>query len=224
MPNLAAKIAAAADTVEDLQKLGDNGEYLYLRAREVYKALRHELFIRGVVIVPQTVEVSRYSPFEAVTGDITQEVGLVVTYDVTDGVEHLRAVGVGDGQDYAGKAIYKAQTGALKYLLQTLGLITGFEDDPETTNEGRVPDDLALKLDAAEKEFGSDLTLHPISRGDVMAWNKVCKMKGWLPKNQKAFLKTLGYENPSDVKRKDKAAIFAWAQQGPEEPHVEAGT
>lgn len=221
MPTLVEKLAAAALAVDRLQKLGDNGEYKYLRAFDVCDALRKELFSRGVVIIPEDVEVKQRRPYETVTGDITDEVEVRVQYRVTDGVDVISGAGCGIGQDYHGKAIYKAHTGALKYFLMAIGLIAGAEDDPETVNAGAIPESLAEKLDAAQAEFGDDLREHPISQRDVRAFNSACRARKASPKEVKSFLKDVfGADNVSSLKRKDAQRAMVWAVGTLDDPKI----
>ncbi len=215
---LAEKIAEACRAIPDLEKLGDNGEYTYLRAHDVFKAIRGELFKRGIVVIPEEIlSVDRSQPYLAVNDNIIDEVRVRVKYKISDGVEVIYGEGVGVGQDYMGKALYMALTGSLKFFIQAIGLIAGIPDDPETVNEARVPDGLAEKLDEAEKKFGTDLREHPISRRDTSAFNSAVKQSGWGAKAVKATLAEFGVEKISDLKRKDFSRALAWAMKKDDE-------
>lgn len=210
--SLVEKLAAAALAIPELSKLGQNDDYSYLRAYDVTRAVRGELFKRGIVILPESLTVEYVNPYMTATGDMMEEARVSVVYKLTDGEEHLHIEGLGVGQDYKGKALYKAMTGSLKYALMCVGLIAGVEDDPETTSDGPVSESLAEKLDEAEKKFGPDLREHPISQRDVRAFTSACKAANITPHFQKKYLRDFyGVEKISDVKRKDAAKVIQWA-------------
>jgi hypothetical protein len=217
-PSLAEKLVKAVGAVGELQKLGDAGDFKYLRLFDVTTALRNELFTRGIVIIPTSVEVIREKPYETAGGDMTDEVRVNVQYALTDGTETIRGAGAGIGQDYKGKALYMALSGSLKYFLMAIGLIAGREDDPENVNDGPIPPGLAEKLDEMQAKFGDDVREYPISQRDVRAFNSACAASGKTPKEVKKVLGTFGATAASGVKRKDAAALVAWAVQKPEEP------
>jgi hypothetical protein len=210
--NLAEKLAEIGRSIPNLLKQGDNGQYFYLRAIDVFEAVRVKLYEKGIIIHPVVQKSERSNPYLAITGDITDEWVTEVTYRITDGLESIDCCAHGIGQDHQGKALYIASTGAKKDLLKSLFLIAGYEDDAEAQeNIERIPPGLAEKLDAAEKEFGSDLREHPIDRIKVNAWTSACRKTGFSPKAQKAFLKTCGVEKISDLKRKDFDLAMKWA-------------
>jgi hypothetical protein len=212
---LAEKLAEAGAAIGDLEKIGDNGEYHWLRAYDVLKEVRRELFKRGIVIIPnQILNVQRSQPYLAVSDNIIDEVAVTVRYHVTDGTETIVGEGVGVGQDYTGKALYMALTGSLKFFCQTLGLIAGIPEDPNNVNEGKIPEGLAEHLDNAEKKFGPDLREHPISQRDVRAWGSACKTSGFSETAKKNYLKSAGVDKITDLKRKDFPAAIKWAVEG----------
>jgi len=214
---LVEKLAEVGAAIPQLQKLGDNGQYTYLRAFDVLGAVRKELFKHEIVIVPEYVESTYEKPFETVTGDIVQEVRVTVQYRVTDGgPDAITGMGIGVGQDYQGKAAYKALTGSLKYFLQAIGLIAGVEDDPETTKDtAAVPEGLAEKLDEAEKKFGPDLREHPISQRDVRAFNAAClSSKRSASERKKYLLSTFHIGAVSELRRRDFKEALDWALGG----------
>lgn len=223
---LAEKLAEAGAAIGDLEKIGDNGEYHYLRAYDVLREVRRELFKRSIVIIPiDLISLEREQPYRSVSDNIIDEVRVAIRYEITDGVESKHGIGVGVGQDYTGKALYMALTGSLKFFCQALGLIAGIPEDPETVNEGRVPEGLAERLDEAEKKFGPDLREHPISQRDVRAWGSACKTTGYSETAKKNFLKSAGVEKITDLRRKDFAVAMKWAIGEPanEAPRVDTG-
>lgn len=210
--NLAEKIAEAAAEVGDVAKEGNNGEYTYIRASDLCREIRLKLFSRGVVIVPtKIVDLRREQPYLAVTENIIDEVSVTVEYEITDGVESKTLQSAGCGQDYKGKALPIALTGALKSLLKTLGLIAATEDDPETVNESPVAPGLAEKIDEMVAKCGDDAKEWPISRRDVVAWGQACVQSGKRYAAREAYLESVGVEKISDLKREDFAAAMEWA-------------
>lgn len=212
--SLAKKLAEASLAVGELVKEGDNGEYTFLRAYDVMKAIRGELFKRGVVIIPaEIVSVDRIQPYYHMTQNMVDEVRVRVRYEITDGHETIKGEGTGIGQDFAGKALYMALTGSLKFFLQGLGLIAGIPDDPEES----MPDDMAIKIDEAEKKYGPDLREHPISRRDILVFGRLCDMRGIDQKRRKEYL-TDNFAVPviSKIKRKDAVQALNWARSGSE--------
>lgn len=210
---LAQKIAAVGKSIPNLLKAGDNGVYKFLTAVDVFDAIRGKLFAAGVLIVPTEVrEIRRSNPYLTISDDITDEVILGIQYRITDGVDSLFCEATGIGQDHEGKALYMASTGAKKDLLKSLFLIAGYEDDAEAqTDTARIPDGLAEKLDAAEKQFGSDLREHPISRRDVVAWGSACVLAKKRNAAREEYLASVGVTKITDLKRKDFVAAMAWA-------------
>ena len=218
MQTLAEKLAEVGRSIPNLLKQGDNGQYYYLRAIDVFEAVRVKLFEKGIVIFPVAQKSVRSNPYLAITGDITDEWIVEIEFALSDGTERIVCVAHGVGQDHQGKALYIATTGAIKTLLKSLFLISGFEDDAEAQKDiERIPPGLAEKLDAAEKEFGPDLREHPIDRIKVNAWSSACRTTGYSEKAKKAFLKACGVEKITDLKRKDFEKAMKWATGGEED-------
>lgn len=209
---LAEKIAEAADKVGDIAKEGDNGEFTYIRASDLLRAIRHHLFQRGIVItIHKIISVKRSQPYLNVNENIIDEVEVVAEYKITDGTETWYEQSAGCGQDYKGKALPIALTGALKSLLKVLGLIAATEDDPETVNESRVPEGLAEKIDEMVAKCGDSASEWPISRRDVIAWSSACIKSKRREGARAQFLASKGVDKISDLKRKDFAEAIKWA-------------
>jgi hypothetical protein len=129
---ISEKLAEACAKVSGLAKRGSNGEYSYLRIVDIADALRDELFSRGITIIPNDVEcvVSKFkSPDPGVR--VITEVRVKTEFTVTYGKSSQVYSAYGVGRDMDGKALFAAQTGALKSWLKRLGLIFGERDDPE---------------------------------------------------------------------------------------------
>lgn len=231
--SLVKKIAAIAATVPQIAKQGHNeaGGYDFIRAVDLFDAVRIKLFEAGILIVPISERSARSNPYLSVTGDITDEWVTEINYRITDGRESLDCTAHGLGQDHGGKALYMASTGAKKDLLKSIFLMAGVEDDAESAeNTERIPPTLAEKLDDLERQFGPDMREHPIDRIKVNAWMSACRKTGYSNKAQKAFLKTCGVEKISDLKRKDFDRAIKWATgqeemtNGEDSSSAESGT
>jgi hypothetical protein len=211
---LAEKIAEAASEVGDISKEGNNGEYTYIRASDLFRELRLKLFKRGIVIAThKIIEVRRSQPYLTVNDNIIDEVTVIVEYHISDGVETWHEQSAGCGQDYKGKALPIALTGALKSLLKVLGLIAATEDDPEAVNEGHVPEGLAEKIDEMSAKCGDDVREWPISRRDVLAWGAACVKSKKRNAAREEYLKGVGVDKISDLKRKDFVDAMLWATE-----------
>lgn len=214
MPSLVEKLAAIVKTVPQLQKEGFNeqGQYPFIRALDMFEAVRVKLADNGIVVLPLACKSERSNPYLSVTGDITDEWKVEITYRVTDGAESLDCCAHGVGQDHAGKALYIASTGAKKDLLKSIFLIAGIEDDAEFQQDTeRVPPTIAEKLDELERVFGPDMREHPIDRIKVNAFGAATRKTGYAPKAVKAFLKSCGVDKITDLKRKDFDRAMKWA-------------
>lgn len=133
--SLVAKLAEACDAVGGIEKKGTNQKqnYKYVRAADVAKAFRHELFGRGILLVSDEKELIPLEPIPTQSGGKLNMIGVKIEYTLRDSEsdEVITASGYGIGMDSGDKAIYKAKTGALKYFLRGLGLIPDEKDDPE---------------------------------------------------------------------------------------------
>ena len=218
MPSLVEKLAAIIKTVPQPQKLGDNGQYRWITALDMFEAVRVKLAENSIAIFPIAQRSERSNPYLSVTGDITDEWKVEITYRVTDGADSLDCCAHGVGQDHAGKALYIASTGAKKDLLKTIFLIAGVEDDAEFQQDTeRVPPNLAERLDDLEREFGPDMREHPIDRIKVNAFGAATRKTGYSNKAIKAFLKSCNVEKITDLKRKDFERAMQWATGQSEE-------
>ena len=129
--SLEARLAEACSHISSLSKRGDNGEYKYLRIVDIADALRGELFSEGITLIPNDVE-CHVAIFPSSNPDRPYtEIRVRTEFTVTDGKQSQVYSAYGVGRDMDGKALFAAQTGALKSWLKRLGLIFGDRDDPE---------------------------------------------------------------------------------------------
>lgn len=161
---LLGKLVEVARELDHVEKNGRNDHhgYDYVKAEDVLSAVRAALVERDVLLVPS-------SSHARVEGTLVL-VDLLYTFHDAETGETLALPWVGVGFDKGGdKAIYKAYTGALKYLfLQTFLIPTG--DDPEGDRvtdpsapvvgrgaaDPRVPIARATKIAQRTTELGLD--------------------------------------------------------------------
>jgi hypothetical protein len=132
--NLAQKIARVMGAVERVPKNGYNKfhGYHYATEGDVADTVRAALAAEGVAIIPSTEKVEWRDVAKEGKEGKNRIATVTVRYTITDGVDRLEAIFVGEGQDSGDKAIYKAYTGAHKYfLLRTFNISTGDDEDPE---------------------------------------------------------------------------------------------
>lgn len=132
--SLVEKLAEACNAVGGVEKKGRNEfqRYDYVKAADVAKAIRHELFKRGIVVI---VDEKAWSVDRMIVTNSGAEIPLMILRgEVTfrDDKETLGPIGAfATAFDSGDKAIYKAKTGLLKYALRGIGLIPDERDDPE---------------------------------------------------------------------------------------------
>lgn len=132
--NLIRKLTEACNAVGGVEKKGRNEfqRYNYVKAADVAKAIRHELFERRILLTCDEKEITE-KDVPTNNGGTIRVLTLKVEYTLRDGdsAETLTMTAFGVAMDSGDKAIYKAKTGALKYFLRTLGIIPDERDDPE---------------------------------------------------------------------------------------------
>jgi len=215
--SLVAKLAEACDAVGGVEKLGKNEQqnYKYVKAADVAKAIRHELFKRGIVIIPNEIS-AEYSEFPTKSGGTMRECRLIVDYNVTDGAETLHFMAFGTAFDSGDKAIWKAKTGVLKYFLRGLGLIPDEKDDPEFDEHGET---IIKRTPAEQKEFAKQkasklkeqleesLKVTPADEGGTNRITQkqqarlfaISKTKGWPDAAVRDLLGSYGFEHSNEI-------------------------
>lgn len=133
--SLAAKMAEIYLKVDRFAKskqiTGGGPKFKYTPVEEIADALREAMGNRGIVMVPEEVEVLT-SEAAGVTssGNTIWRHVLRVVWHITDGTDSLRVASVGEANDASDKGANKAQTAARKYaLIGAFQLSTG--DDPD---------------------------------------------------------------------------------------------
>jgi hypothetical protein len=131
MKALTTKLAKIGSELNEyVPKTGHNehGNYDYVTEAKLASVVREKLFKAGIVAYPN-VEHYEHTQFPGKKSIITTITGTFLIVDGDSG-ENLGVPFVGVGQDTGDKGVYKAITGAEKYLWMKLFLLpTG--DDPE---------------------------------------------------------------------------------------------
>lgn len=221
--SLAAKLAEVCEAVGGVGKLGKNSDdgYHYQRWRDIAAAVRGEMAKRGLVIIPGEAEILSEQRFPTQTikhGQIDTplvEVKIKRNYRVTDGINSLFGWGMGVGQDYRDKALYKAETGCLKYFLRGMFLIPDIEDDPEEAADHAQAEIAAVpvgeRIDRAKQENYANAA--DLAERAIRTWNTLCVRHGKTVAQRRAFLlANFGVKTIVEVKSKldyDKAIIWA---------------
>lgn len=174
---LVAKIAEAMDAIGGVEKKGRNERqnYPYLRAADVAKAFRHELFKRGVILIANEKNL-QHEMVETNSGGKMRFVTLTIEYTLQDELEKSEPVqAFGQAMDAGDKALWKAKTGALKYYLRGLGILPDEKDDPEADEEvdksvgpPQVRPDLEAKMEGQQR----------IKQHQVKGIQEACKRTG----------------------------------------------
>jgi len=148
---LVQKLAEIVSVIDHVEKSGRNEfqKYNYVKAADVAWVVRKALCERNIYLVADTVFIRNYE-IPAREG-VMQAVDVTMEFSFHDGDDPTAAPIVlhsyGTGTDKGDKAVYKAQTGALKYGLRHAFLIPD-ESDPE----GDTATDKATDAKAVGKE------------------------------------------------------------------------
>lgn len=132
--SLYKKLAEVQKNVSRIPKNGYNSfhKYHFVQEADLLDMGRPLLLEHGILLLTNAVEESR-------SGDIAKVKMEFTLVDIDTGAE-LKSYYWGEGQDKGDKAIYKAYTGAVKYFLLKMFLVsTGDDaefDQPNTNNNG----------------------------------------------------------------------------------------
>lgn len=104
-------------------------KYNYQKEEDITLAVREECIKNGLIIVPHNAE------YLGNTGNITNIKIEYLIIDVNTG-EKLKVAMCGQGMDSGDKGIYKAETGAFKYMQKQTFMLTSDESDPDAIPSG----------------------------------------------------------------------------------------
>lgn len=152
--NIYQKILEAKKLVGVVKKDGrvefKQTKYNYQKAEDIDLAVRDAFEQVGLIVIPVKFDV---------ISDVNNVITIVQHFAITDvesGASFVCAMG-GQGQDSGDKRIYKAETGAFKYLFKQLMQITAQESDPDN--------------------FPSESVNQPVNSDGTLNWKEyVCPM------------------------------------------------
>lgn len=202
--NLVEKIAAAFQGVDTILKLGDNGQYAYLRILDIANGIREKLLAQGVLIIPadQNCEMERWE--SDIPGRVWHSAKVFTQFKLTDGETTETFSAYGYARDLDGKCVAIAQTAALKSFLKRMALIFGDYDDPE-----REPDHIADLRPDLQRKIDEQTKIKGI---DIRAFNHACKKNEHTLEEVQAWLKSeLGVDDVKEILQQDFKKAMAWA-------------
>ena len=195
MPNvsphsLISKLAEACDAVGGIEKKGRNEfqRYNYVKAADVAKAIRHELFRRGIIVVIDEKEWSEIRKITTNSGNEMPEMLLRADVTFRDSSDFLTVQAFATAMDSGDKAIYKAKTGLLKYALRGIGLIPDEKDDPEfdeSVDEQTDPRVLGEEMPSR----GERKKRAKLKEFQIRAWDAACHSSGKTAEQVAQFLR-----------------------------------
>lgn len=147
---LYGKILAVMDKVKTVKKNGEvsfkNTHYNYQKEEDITAAIRDARIEVGLVVIPIKCEVIKNE------GSMIQ---IVMTYRFVDSEtgEFIDLQMGGEGQDSGDKKIYKAETGAYKYMQKQAFGLTSEEVDPDNVPSELMNDTPSTPADYLETRF-----------------------------------------------------------------------
>lgn len=211
--SLVSKLVEAMSAIGGIAKKGrnDHHEYEYLRATDVAKVVRKELFKRGILLTSDEKEVSD-KQITSYSGKVFTYVRLKVEYTLRDAAstETIVGCGFGDAMDSGDKAIYKAKTGALKYFLRSIGIIPDEKDDPEFDAE--VDEHTDERVYAEPKANGKGKKSARVAEYQVRAFNSACHQSGKTAKQIAEYLQTRwSAQSIAELRKDEFTDAIKWA-------------
>lgn len=185
--NLVQKLAAVGMEISAVEKMGENKSkdgkvnYKYVKAADVAKQIRTKLFTRNIILTIDEKEITTQGSVKTYSGG---ELPLVCvksdfTFHDGDSQDKLTISAYGIAMDSGDKAIYKAKTGALKYVLRGIALIPDEKDDPEHDID---PEQVNADIAEAEARFAlRDEAQQRITAFQIKALEDAYKSHGWPP-------------------------------------------
>jgi hypothetical protein len=187
---LVAKLAEACNAVGGVEKKGRNDfhNYNYVKAADIAKLVRHEFFKRGIILTISEKEFVQTRIIKTNSGGEMPEWLLKCEVTFHDGSETLGPFGAfGVAADKADKALYKAKTGCLKYVLRSIGLIPDEKDDPEF--DERVDEETDPRVLNPPESKAVRKKKAKILEYQARAWDAACRENGKTPEMQSKFLR-----------------------------------
>lgn len=201
------RLLEAVHAVPAIEKLGQNEQYNYVRACDVFQAFRGELKKQRILLFSDEKELTRRDVKAA--GDIIlSEVTIRTEFILRDceSEDEIKTQGFGQAMDEADKALYKAKTGALKYFLRSIGVIPWLDvDDPEAS---QLVNDLTAPVQ--RKKRGST-SAQQLSDRNVRAFSSACLRGGKTIVQQADYLSKLGKSTVEEMTPEEWNMAIKWA-------------
>jgi ERF superfamily len=213
--SLVAKLAEACNAVGGVEKKGRNEfqNYNYVKAADVAKAIRHELFRRGVILVIDEKEFTQTRIIKTNSGGEMPEWLLKCEVRFCSENEVLGPFGAfGVAADKSDKAVYKCKTGALKYVLRMIGLIPDERDDPEFDESVDEQTDPRV-IDVVNSPRGHRGTRRRrIAEYQARAWDAACRDSGKTAEQIAKYLRVRwSAASVSELTPEDFTEAIKWA-------------
>lgn len=212
--SLVALLAEACDAVGGVEKKGKNEKqnYKYLKAADVAKAIRHELFSRGILVIIDEKEFTLNRTIKTNAGGEMSEFLLKAEVTFRNEFEVLGPFGAfGVAMDTGDKAVWKCKTGMLKYVLRQLGLIPDEKDDPEADESV----DKAILAESSTEYDQRTEGQRRIAKFQVDGIVGACQRTGKTDLQVIAYLETLNLVQWEELTKDQFKAAFEWAQTKP---------
>lgn len=209
--SLIAKLAEACNAVGGVEKKGRNEfqHYAYVKAADVAKAIRHELFKRGILVLIDEKEWSKIGDLMTNAGHNIPLMQLRADVIFQDEHDKLSVNAFATAIDSGDKAIYKAKTGLLKYALRGLGLIPDEKDDPEFDESvDEATADVTAKARKGSKKAGA------LEEARVRAFSVACSKSGKTAQQQADYLRARwSCASVVDITPEEFTEAMKWATQ-----------
>ena len=201
------RLLEAVHAVPAIEKLGQNEQYNYVRACDVFMAFRGELKKQRILLFSDEKELTQRN-WRASGDVILHEVTIKTEFILRDceSEDEIKTMGFGQAMDEADKALYKAKTGALKYFLRSIGVIPWLDvDDPEAS---QLVNDLTAPVQ--RKKRGST-SAQQLSDRNVRAFSSACLRGGKTIQQQAEYLQKLGKTTVEEMSPEEWNVAIKWA-------------
>jgi hypothetical protein len=155
MKNVSSKLLKAIATVGGkVQKTGYNSfsKYKYITESDINDAVLPALIEQGLLLIT-SVEDYQETPSTENNKNRFGKISLIHNIIDTESGETITLHSVGTAADTLDKSVYKSYTGACKYLLMKLFMISGDDSDPENDSK-TVPQTGFAKPEPAKAPTG----------------------------------------------------------------------
>ncbi len=211
---LSARLADACAAIPALPMLGQHPDYNYVKASQIFEAFRKELSSRGILVLPNELEITEKDVATPV-GITLRQVTIRTEYEFRDtwlGGPGIRLVAHGVGIDAGDKGAYKAKTGSLKYLLKILGIIPWAEtDDPES--DASV-DDITRQKVYADGAGAKTPKQRRVNDQQIRAFDSACHKSGKTADQVARYLRVkFSTATVADLPKSEFEEALRWALQ-----------